>query len=366
MATIRLQELNKSFGAGAAVLDGIDLEIGDGELVVLVGPSGCGKSTLLRIVAGLEEPSGGRVFVDGRDVTEIPPQKRDLAMVFQSYALYPHMSVRANLAFGLRMRGTARDRIRERVGWAARMLDLEDLLERKPAQLSGGQRQRVALGRALVRKPLAFLLDEPLSNLDAQLRVRTRAEIARLHRRIGATMLYVTHDQEEAMTLGDRVAVLKEGRLEQVGPPMEIYNRPATVFVAGFIGSPSMNILRGTLHGAPGPTRFNGGGLSLDLAQERADAVEGRDILLGFRPEAVRIAPAGREDARARVDMIEPLGSEALVHLLLSDESQGGGVEEVVVRVPSTVPLRTGEAVGLILPPESLHLFDPASGRRLN
>jgi ABC-type sugar transport system ATPase subunit len=244
MASLGLDGVQKRFGAVAAV-DGIDLAVADGELVVLVGPSGCGKSTVMRLVAGLELPTAGRIRIGDRDVTQARPQDRDVAMVFQSYALYPHKTVRDNLGFGLRMRGEAKDAIARKVDEAARLLGIEALLDRRPRALSGGQRQRVALGRAIVRSPQVFLLDEPLSNLDARLRVSTRSELLRLQRRLGATMLYVTHDQEEAMTLGDRIAVMRGGKVEQLGPPLEVYRRPVSRFVAGFVGSPAMNFLPG-------------------------------------------------------------------------------------------------------------------------
>src|SRR5918992_2486944 len=253
MASVRLEKVWKRYPNGHVAARGVELAIADGEFMVLVGPSGCGKSTALRVIAGLETPSQGRVLIGDRDVTAVPPQERDVAMVFQSYALYPHMTVRDNLGFGLRMRGTTATRIAERVDVAARALGLGAVLDRKPGQLSGGQRQRVALGRAIVREPMVFLFDEPLSNLDAKLRLETRAELARLHRRLKATVVYVTHDQEEAMTLGSRVAVLREGILQQVAPPMALYRRPANQFVAGFVGSPEMNFLPGDLlaHAAP-------------------------------------------------------------------------------------------------------------------
>src|SRR5437660_7907268 len=245
MASLRLEKIDKVYPNGQEAVRGIDLEVADSELVVLVGPSGCGKTTILRIIAGLETPTRGRVFLDDKDVTDWPPQKRDLAMVFQSYALYPHKTVRDNLGFGLRLRHSPRQLIAERVESVARSLHLEGLLDRRPGELSGGERQRVALGRAIARRPRAFLLDEPLSNLDAQLRLQTRAELAQLHRQLGATMLYVTHDQEEAMALGDRVAVLRQGVIQQVASPLDLERRPANVFVAGFIGSPAMNFFPG-------------------------------------------------------------------------------------------------------------------------
>ncbi|MEP7176989.1 MAG: ABC transporter ATP-binding protein, partial [Gemmatimonadales bacterium] len=307
MASVRLAGVEKVYPNGHVAARNLELEIADGELMVLVGPSGCGKSTALRMIAGLETPTAGQVLIGDRDVTALPPQERDIAMVFQSYALYPHMTVRGNLAFGLRMRGASPDAIAERVGRAAAVLGLDQVLERKPSQLSGGQRQRVALGRAMVRDPLVFLFDEPLSNLDAKLRVETRAELARLHRRLRATIVYVTHDQEEALTLGSRVAVMRDGIVEQVAPPMEVYRRPASVFVAGFIGSPAMNFLPGVLAGG-------------------ADSA-----LLGVRPHDIAVVAQGAGDLDARVDVVEPRGSELLVHLRLG---AGGEGDEVRVVTP--------------------------------
>jgi len=314
------------------VVRDLDLEVADGELLVLVGPSGSGKSTILRLIAGLEPVTGGRILIGGTDVTALPPQRRDLAMVFQSYALYPHMTVRENMAFGLRVRKTAAPDIERRVGAAAGALGLEPLLDRKPAQLSGGQRQRVALGRAMVREPQAFLLDEPLSNLDARLRVETRLELASLHQRLGSTMVYVTHDQVEAMTLGDRVAVLDRGVLQQVAPPMELYRRPANRFVAGFIGSPGMNFL------------------------ERDGTV------LGIRPQDVGLLPAdarGDDTLPATVRIVEPLGSEQVVHLALTDGAP------LVAVAPPMPPVAAGTSLAVRLPTEALHRFDARSGERL-
>src|SRR5881398_1735238 len=262
MGQITLQDVQKSFGP-VHIIKGADLEIADGSFVVFVGPSGCGKTTLLRLIAGLEDVSGGKILIDGKNVVDVPPAKRGLSMVFQSYALYPHMSVRGNIAFGLKMAGLPRAEIDRKVDAAAATLNLSPYLDRKPRELSGGQRQRVALGRAIVREPKAFLFDEPLSNLDAQLRVETRAELARLHRRLTATMVYVTHDQVEAMTLGTRVAVLKDGVLQQVAPPMELYRRPINQFVAGFIGSPAMNFIRGTITRDNGHARFSAPGVTI-------------------------------------------------------------------------------------------------------
>jgi multiple sugar transport system ATP-binding protein len=310
--------------------------------MVLVGPSGCGKSTALRMIAGLETPTGGRILIGDRDVTVLPPQERDIAMVFQTYALYPHMTVRENLGFGLRMRGAGRAAIGERVEEAARALSLEQVLDRKPAQLSGGQRQRVALGRAIVREPKVFLFDEPLSNLDAKLRVETRAELARLHRRLEATIVYVTHDQEEAMTLGSRVAVMRDGFLQQVAPPMELYRRPANRFVAGFVGSPAMNFLPGDLVTSLG-ARSN-------------------DRVLGVRPHEIELLAAGSGDLDALVDVVEPRGNELLVYLRLGTQGDG---QEIKVIAPPEMVVEAGQVVGLRLDRERLHWFDAESGERV-
>jgi multiple sugar transport system ATP-binding protein len=305
------------------------------------------------MIAGLETPTAGRVLIGDQDVTALPPQDRDIAMVFQSYALYPHMSVRQNLAFGLRMRGAVPATIADRVAQAAGALGLDAVLDRKPSQLSGGQRQRVALGRAMVRDPKVFLFDEPLSNLDAKLRVETRAELARLHRRLGATIVYVTHDQEEALTLGGRVTVMRDGLVEQVGPPMEVYRRPASAFVAGFVGSPAMNLLQGEV--ADG--KWHGpGGLVLD-----APAAGARKVTLGVRPHDVVIVASGAGDAAARVDVVEPRGSELLVHVRLG--ADGGGAEVRVIAPPEPlIPVES--VVGLRAAREQLHWFDE-TGKRL-
>jgi len=343
MASVRLEALKKTYPNGHVAAQGLDLEIPDGEFMVLVGPSGCGKSTALRMVAGLETPTGGRILIGDRDVTALPPQERDIAMVFQTYALYPHMTVRQNLGFGLRMRGAGRADIDTRVDEAARALALEPVLDRKPAQLSGGQRQRVALGRAIVREPKVFLFDEPLSNLDAKLRVETRAELARLHRRLGATIIYVTHDQEEAMTLGSRVAVMRDGFLQQVAPPMELYRRPANRFVAGFVGSPGMNFLAGELVGT--------------LNQQPPSKV------VGVRPHDVALVTAGSGDLDAWVDVVEPRGSELLVYLRLGGRADGPELR--VIAPPETV-IAPEKVVGVRLDPGRLHWFDEETGQRLS
>jgi multiple sugar transport system ATP-binding protein len=346
MARVRLVGVEKVYPNGHVAARGLDLDIADGEFMVLVGPSGCGKSTALRMIAGLETPTGGQVFIGERDVTAVPPQDRDIAMVFQSYALYPHMTVRQNLAFGLRMRGATPIAIAERVQAVALALGLEAVLERKPSQLSGGQRQRVALGRAMVRDPQVFLFDEPLSNLDAKLRVETRAELARLHRRLQATIVYVTHDQEEALTLGGRVTVMREGHIEQVGPPMEVYRRPASMFVGGFVGSPAMNFFpAGRLLPYPRPAEHDPG-----------------PVTLGVRPHDLAIVASGAGDADARVDVVEPRGSELLVHLRLEGGSDG---EEVRVVTPPETEVPVDAVVGLTADRERLHWFDTRTGKRL-
>ncbi|MEE9218418.1 MAG: sn-glycerol-3-phosphate ABC transporter ATP-binding protein UgpC [Acidobacteriota bacterium] len=361
MASVRLEDIHKIYAGGVAALRGIDLEVADGELVVLVGPSGCGKSTLLRLVAGLEAPTRGRIRIEGQDVTNLDPRERDIAMVFQTYALYPHMSVRQNLGFGLRMRGVSRSRIEARVGEVARTLGLEPHLERRPGQLSGGQRQRVALGRAIAREPKVFLFDEPLSNLDARLRVETRTELARIHRQLGATMIYVTHDQEEAMTLGDRVVVLRDGVVQQAGLPMEIYARPANAFVAGFLGSPAMNLLRGSLRVEEGRRWFEAPGLRLDLEAAGQGLAAAEGVLLGIRPHDIRVVEPSGAGAVARVEVVEPLGSQVLVHLVVEAGEDSSRITAAVA--PETAP-GLGQRVGLRFDRDKAHLFDAATGKR--
>jgi sn-glycerol 3-phosphate transport system ATP-binding protein len=353
MAGVRFERVSKTYPNGQRALDGVDLEAADGELLVLVGPSGCGKSTALRVLAGLEAPTSGRVWIGGRDVSELPPGERDVAMVFQSYALYPHKSVRENLAFGLRMRGVPRRERAQRIEGVARRLGLSELLERRPAQLSGGERQRVALGRALVREPLAFLLDEPLSNLDARLRVEMRRVVARLHGELRATMLYVTHDQEEAMTLGDRIAVLRAGRVEQVAPARELWQRPQTPFVAEFIGSPAINWF---------DARVEAGALccaALGLRRPlRAPAPDG-PLRLGLRPQELSLAAPEAAPA-ARVELVESLGAARIVHALL----EGPEPLRVALLDAGEAPLARGERIGVSLAGARLHAFDAESGRR--
>jgi sn-glycerol 3-phosphate transport system ATP-binding protein len=347
MATLELAGLRKSFGA-TQVLKQIDLSLADGEMLVIVGASGCGKSTLLRLVAGLETATGGRVLIDGRDVSGVDPSERDIAMVFQNYALYPHMTVFDNMAYGLRIRGQSRAEISRKVQEAAALLGLETLLARKPRQLSGGQRQRVAMGRAIVRDPKLFLFDEPLSNLDAKLRVQMRAEIRKLQRRLGVTSLYVTHDQTEAMTLGDRLLILHEGRPAQLATPMEVFERPADTYVAGFVGSPTMNFLRGRLVDGGCAVRLDAG-VTVPLPARFA----GDAVTLGVRPEHLTLGGKGLTLA---VDLIEPLGSETLVHGRV-------GAEAVVVKVPGAV--QGAETVTVSVQADRAHAFDAATGKRM-
>ncbi len=362
MATVTFDHVTKRYGEVLAVND-LNLEIQDGEFMVLVGPSGCGKTTSLRMIAGLEEISGGTLKIGDRVVNDVAPKDRDIAMVFQSYALYPHMSVYDNLAFGLKLRKVKKDEIDRRVNEAAKILDLGKLLKRKPKELSGGQRQRVALGRAIVREPAVFLMDEPLSNLDAKLRVATRAEIARLHQRLQTTIVYVTHDQVEAMTMGDRIAVMSEGILQQVGAPQDLYDQPVNRFVAGFIGSPAMNFAEVTVTGQGGQARLKGDGLELPVPPRYRDAVgptTDRKLILGFRPEHLDIGEAGEEAAHieARADVVEYLGNEELLHVSL-------GGQDVVAIVDAENRVRPGDIVKLAFPLSKLHLFDPDTGLSL-
>ena len=346
MATLALEGLRKSF-AGAEVLTGIDLQLADGEMLVIVGASGCGKSTLLRLVAGLEEATSGRILLDGRDVTRVDPAARDIAMVFQNYALYPHMTVFDNMAYGLRIRGMARTAIAAQVAETAELLGIGALLARKPRQLSGGQRQRVAMGRAIVRNPKLFLFDEPLSNLDAKLRVQMRAEIRRLQRRLGVTSLYVTHDQVEAMTLGDRLLVLHGGRPVQLATPMEVFARPADTYVAGFIGAPAMNFL---------PAVMEDGGVRLATGTRvEAPGLRGSGaVTVGVRPEHVILAEGG---VPVLVELVEPLGSETLVHGRMAD-----GTALLAKLAGAAV---VGEQATFGFGSADLHLFNAESGRRL-
>ncbi|MGE0826450.1 MAG: ABC transporter ATP-binding protein [Candidatus Binatia bacterium] len=363
MAAVRLEQVEKVYPGGYRALLHVSLAIPDGELCVLVGPSGCGKSTLLRLIAGLEQPSAGHIWLGDREITAVSPQDRDIAMVFQSYALYPHLTVHDNLAFGLRMRGLDRSQIGRRVTEVARTLGLDQLLQRKPAQLSGGQRQRVALGRAIIREPQVFLLDEPLSNLDVRLRVETRAEIARLHRRLQTTMIYVTHDQEEAMTLGQRIAVLNEGHLLQVAPPLELYHRPVNMFVAGFLGSPPMNFIHGRLADSGENRSFVSEIGTFAVDKVTASTGGKRTVVLGVRPHDLKIIPAADAQVRGIVDVMEPHGSETVVYVRIGETLT---VSSMRVVVSADLPLQEGQAVGLQFPGDRLHFFAPESGERVD
>jgi sn-glycerol 3-phosphate transport system ATP-binding protein len=353
MAEVSLRSVRKSYGA-TEIIHGVSCDIADGELVVVVGPSGCGKSTLLRMVAGLEEITAGEIAIAGKVVNAVEPKDRDIAMVFQNYALYPHMTVRANMAYGLKIRGLPRDEIEARVRRAAGILQLDSLLDRKPRQLSGGQRQRVAMGRAIVRDPQVFLFDEPLSNLDAQLRVQMRVEIKRLQQSLGTTSIYVTHDQVEAMTLADRLIVMRAGVAEQVGPPLALYDRPASVFVASFIGSPAMNLLPAAL-AADAVVLADGSRLALPAASAPSP---GRAVTLGVRPEHLALdgaAPA----LSVTVELAEMLGADTIVHGRLGDGTL------LQARLPGTAHARPGDRLPLAVDPQQLHLFDRESGRRI-
>jgi len=352
MAFVELQSVQKVYPGGVQAVQDLELGIEEGEFVVLVGPSGCGKSTTLRMVAGLETITGGDLVIDGRRVNDVKPRDRDIAMVFQTYALYPHMTVFENMAFGLKLRRTDKAEIDRRVSGAAKMLGLEDLLKRKPGALSGGQRQRVAMGRAIVREPKVFLFDEPLSNLDAKLRVQMRAEIASLHRRLSTTMLYVTHDQVEAMTLATRIAVLDKGRLMQFGAPLELYNTPANLFVASFIGSPSMNLVEGEF--ASG--NFKAPGLTIALA----DKVPGGKGTLGIRPEHVTLAETSDAQVVGTVSHVERMGSTTFAHM---DTNEATGSVRWVVRLEGDAQIAPGDSLGLTIDPSLVHLFDENGDR---
>ena len=357
MPGITLERITKVYEGGVVAVRDLDLRVDDGEFLVLVGASGSGKSTVLRVIAGLEQVTAGRVRIGERDVTDMPPQHRDLAMVFQNYALYPHLTVRENLGFGLEMRKVPRAELRRRVDDVAAALGLGELLQRKPAALSGGQRQRVALGRAIVREPLAFLFDEPLSNLDAKLRVHTRAELVRLHRQLGSTMVYVTHDQVEAMTMGQRIALLHQGELQQLAAPVELYDAPANRTVAAFIGSPPMNFFAGEATQDGGTPRFRGRSLELPLQRLPPSSPA---VVLGVRPEHLRIVAEGAAHQLAgRVTVIEPLGPETLVYATTAEG------EEVAVRVPGRPAVRVDDLLHLAVDPGHVHLFDERSGARV-
>ncbi len=360
MATVTFDHMTKRYGNEFTAVKDLNLEIKDGEFLVLVGPSGCGKTTALRCVAGLEEITDGRLLIGDRVVNNVAPKDRDIAMVFQSYALYPHMTVFDNLAFGLKLRKMKADEIKRRVDEAAKILGLEKLLDRKPKALSGGQRQRVALGRAIVREPSVFLMDEPLSNLDAKLRVETRANIARLHQRLGTTTVYVTHDQVEAMTMGDRIAVMKDGLLQQAGTPQELYDSPINVFVAGFIGSPAMNFAKARIDGNTlkiGDTTLALSGRPEQVVAERRD---GTDVMIGVRPEHLELSSGGERAGKlpATVEVVEYLGNEELIHA----QAEGN---EIVALVPSDRKVQVGETVDFVIPMDKLHVFDPETERNL-
>jgi multiple sugar transport system ATP-binding protein len=350
MANVQLKNVVKRFGE-TAVIHGINLDIKSGEFVVFVGPSGCGKSTLLRMIAGLETTTGGDIEIGGTSVKDLPPRSRDIAMVFQDYALYPHKSVFENMAFGLRLRKTPEGEIKKRVGEAAVILQIEHLLDRKPRQLSGGQRQRVAMGRAIVRDPKAFLFDEPLSNLDAQLRNEMRTEIKKLHQRLGKTIIYVTHDQVEAMTLADRIAVLSAGNVIQYASPDEIYNRPAAKFVAGFTGSPSMNFAPATVNAGGDAVVVAGASIALGHARKSAG---GKQVTFGVRPEDIAVGG----NVPARVIVLEPLGAETLVTLSVGSDTGNNKPVEMVTRVSPDAALKPGDRINVSINPAKTHLFD--------
>ncbi len=377
MADIAIDGVTKVYSGGVTAVDAVSLEVADGDFLVLVGPSGCGKSTLLRMIAGLEDVTGGRILIGGRDVTYAAPRARDIAMVFQSYALYPHMTVRQNLAYGLKVRRTDKAQIGERVERVARMLQLESLLDRRPAALSGGQRQRVAMGRAIVREPQAFLMDEPLSNLDAKLRVGMRAQLAALHARLGTTTVYVTHDQTEAMTLGRRVAVMRDGRLQQVDAPQVLYRSPANLFVAALIGSPAMNLVEAALD----EDAVVFGGHRIPLARDRRPATDAGRIVVGIRPEAFEDAAFASSDLpqlEVEVTVIEELGAD--LHALFTIDEPPVRTDDVreaaddddsllvadrslfTARVDLRSAARPGERLRLAVDPRQLHFFDPATG----
>ena len=374
MATVTFDKATRIYpGSDKPAVDQLDLEIQDGEFLVLVGPSGCGKSTSLRMLAGLEDVNSGRIFIGDKDVTDVQPKNRDIAMVFQNYALYPHMTVRENMGFALKIAGTPKAEIAQRVEEAARILDLEPYLDRKPKALSGGQRQRVAMGRAIVRKPQVFLMDEPLSNLDAKLRVQTRTQIASLQRELGVTTVYVTHDQTEALTMGDRIAVLNNGSLQQVGTPQEMYEHPANEFVAGFIGSPAMNLGKFKVEGNVAKL----GTAEVPLSQATLDAMVPEDegmITIGFRPEGLEVVSAETENTiPIEVEFVEELGSDAYIygHLAGADSGHGlgsgseGKGEQLIVRVPPRTAPKPGGVIHTRIKEGQQHNFSASTGERL-
>ena len=374
MATVTFDKATRIYpGTERPAVDSLDLHIEDGEFLVLVGPSGCGKSTSLRMLAGLEDVNSGRILIGDREVTDVQPKDRDIAMVFQNYALYPHMTVADNMGFALKIAGAPKADIRKRVEETAKMLDLTEYLDRRPKALSGGQRQRVAMGRAIVRQPQVFLMDEPLSNLDAKLRVQTRSQIASLTRRLGVTTVYVTHDQTEAMTMGDRIAVLKDGLLQQVGDPRDLYDRPQNVFVAGFIGSPAMNI--GSFQVVEGGAQL--ANTRIPLAREVLSKIVPEDrghVTVGFRPEALDVVSQAHEGAiPIKVVLVEELGADALAYgeLVMGGAAareihSGAGEAQIIVRVDPRTPPRKGDTIWVAIRPGELHAFAASTGERLN
>jgi len=365
MAGVRFENVTKRFGKVLAVHN-FSLDIADKEFLVLVGPSGSGKSTALRLLAGLEEINEGNIYIGERLINNIPAKDRGIAMVFQSYALYPHMTVYQNMAFGLSLRKTPKDEIKTRVGKAAEILGITDLLKRKPRQISGGQRQRVALGRAIVREPIVFLLDEPLSNLDAKLRVQTRAEISKLHQRLGTTFVYVTHDQVEAMTMATRIAVMDRGLIQQVGEPQELYNRPGNIFVAGFIGSPAMNFFDASVTGSEKDMHLDAGVFRMPVPEEKLAALKpylGKKITFGIRPEHIHdpnyMLPGTVAPVKAKVDVTELMGNEFFLHLIAGDRS-------FLARVDRRTAARPGQNIEVVFGMDEMHAFDPKTGQAIS
>ena len=373
MATVTFDKATRVYpGSTKPAVDALDLEVRDGEFLVLVGPSGCGKSTSLRMLAGLEDVNSGRIFIGDRDVTDVTPKDRDIAMVFQNYALYPHMSVADNMGFALKIAGVDKAKVRERVEEAAKILDLTEYLDRKPKALSGGQRQRVAMGRAIVREPQVFLMDEPLSNLDAKLRVQTRTQIASLQRRLGITTVYVTHDQTEALTMGDRIAVLKDGLLQQVASPAEMFSRPANAFVAGFIGSPAMNLGAWRVDGENAV--FGDARVPLPMSvRSKLTSADGGKITIGLRPEGFDPEANGGASVPIKVTFVEGLGSDAYVYgTIVGAEREddrfgsGDGSDQVVVRIPPENPPAAGDVFTVSVHPDHVHYFSAGSGERID
>ena len=361
MAKVRLNNIEKTYPNGFKAIHGVDVDIADGEFIVLVGPSGCGKSTLMRMIAGLETVTGGTISIGEREVNNLEPADRDIAMVFQNYALYPHMNVFDNMAYGLKIRGLPKSEIQQRVEKAAEILELtDDQLTRKPRQLSGGQRQRVAMGRAIVREPSVFLFDEPLSNLDAKLRVQMRIEIKLLQEQLGTTSVYVTHDQIEAMTLGHRLVVLNEGRVEQLGTPIELYQSPASLFVAGFIGSPAMNFAPAKIN-ADGSAVDLTGGIAFTLPEEIFAKYGNADVILGIRPEDLTLADSDDDRRNLTTNLVEHLGADTLVHGHFGEDQT-----DMTIRLAGIQNFNTGEVLPLHIEPDKIHLFDPETEKRLN